>query len=181
MIFLDIYMDEPDGVETARRLRREGCRAIIIFLTTSLDFAIEGYEVEAAGYILKPLEQEKLQQLLQRLFQNENSVVLTLRQGNKVFAVPPSEIIYIESDRNKLIIHTVRETISCHGRMGEVVRRLPQRQFLRCHQSFLVNMDRVCTAENDFRMENGEIVPIRVRERRDIRETYFQYITEKNL
>lgn len=47
-LFLDIYMEGFDGVETARRLRTEGCKADLIFLTTSPDFAIEGYEVEAA-------------------------------------------------------------------------------------------------------------------------------------
>lgn len=181
LLFLDIYMAEPDGVETARRLREAGCKVIIIFLTTTPDFAIEGYEVEAAGYLLKPLEQEKLRQLLGRLFQNENSVMLTLRQGNSVFTIQPSEIVFIESNRNKLTIHTVRETIPYYGRMDEIACRLPQKQFLRCHQSFLVNMDRICAAEDDFCMENGDIVPIRVRERRAIREAYFQYIMEKNL
>ena len=181
LLFLDIYMSGPDGVETARRLREAGCKAIIIFLTTTSDFAIEGYEVEVAGYIVKPLEQEKLRQLLERLFQNENSVLLTLRQGNRIFTILPSEIIYIESNRNRLAIHTVRETIHYYGRMSEVACRLSQKQFLRCHQSFLVNMDRVCAAEDDFRMENGEVIPIRVRERKAVREAYFQYITEKNL
>lgn len=181
LLFLDIYMAEPDGVETARRLREAGCKVIIIFLTTTPDYAIEGYEVEAAGYILKPLEQENLRQLLGRLFQNEKKIMLTLRQGNNVFTLSPSEILYIESNRNKLMIHTVRETIPYYGRMDEVACRLPQKQFLRCHQSFLVNMDRISAAEKDFLMETGEVIPIRVRERKAIREAYYQYIMEKNL
>lgn len=181
LIFLDIYMAGLNGVEAARRLRNMGCRTDIIFLTTTPDFAIEGYEVEAAGYILKPLEQEKLLQLLERLFQRENSTILTLRQGNSVFTIVPSEIVYIESNRNLLTIHTVRETISYYGRLDEMADKLPKKKFLRCHQSFLVNMDRIYAAEDDFRMETGEIVPIRVRERRAIREAYFHYITEKNL
>lgn len=180
LIFLDIYMTGLDGVETARRLRAGGCRINIIFLTTTPDFAIEGYEVAATGYLLKPLEKERLRQLLGRLFSRENPAVLPVRQGNSVFSVVPSEIIYIESNRNRLNIHTVRETIACYGRLGEFANQLPQKQFLRCHQSFLVNMDRIYAAEDDFRMENGEIVPIRIRERRAIRETYFRYITEKN-
>lgn len=181
LIFLDIYMPELDGVEAARRLRNMGCRTDIIFLTTTPDFAIEGYEVEAAGYLLKPLEEEKLQQMFERLFQRENSPMLTLRQGNSVFTIVTSEIVYIESNRNLLTIHTIKETIPYYGRLNEMASRLPEKQFLRCHQSFLVNMDRIYAAEDDFRMETGEIVPIRVRERRAIREAYFCYITEKNL
>lgn len=181
LIFLDIYMTGLDGVEAARRLRNMGCRTDIIFLTTTPDFAIEGYEVEAAGYILKPLEQEKLRQLLERLLRRENSTIITLRQGSSVFTIVPSEIVYIESNRNLLTIHTVREKIPYYGRLDEMADKLPKKKFLRCHQSFLVNMDRIYAAEDDFRMETGEIVPIRVRERRAIREAYFRYITEKNL
>lgn len=181
LIFLDIYMTGLDGVETARRLRNGGCRIDIIFLTTTPDFAIEGYEVAAAGYLLKPLEKEKLRQLLERLLLREIPAVLPVRQGNRVFSIVPSEIIYVESNRNRLTIHTVRETIACYGRLDELACQLSSKQFLCCHQSFLVNMDRIYAAENDFRMETGEIVPIRIRERRAIRETYFRYITEKNI
>lgn len=179
LIFLDIYMEEPDGVETARLLRCRGCPSAIVFLTTSPDFAVEGYEVEAAGYLLKPPEQGKLQQLLERILRRENLMPIVLRQGNSVFSVVSSEIIYIESCRNRLLIHTVRETIPYYGRMTELVSRLSQKQFLRCHQSFLVNMDRIYSAEDDFLMENGDLVPIRVRERKTIREAYFQYMTER--
>lgn len=181
LIFLDICMNGLDGVETAHRLRDTRCGTDIIFLTTTPDFAIEGYEVEAAGYLLKPLEEEKLCQLLERLFGREDSMMLTLRQGNSVYSIVSSEIVYIESSRNRLTIHTVRETIPCYGRLDELACRLSEKKFLRCHQSFLVNMDRIYAAEDDFHMETGEIVPIRVRERRGIKEAYFRYITEKNL
>lgn len=181
LIFLDIYMPETDGVETARLLRDMGCKADVVFLTTTPDFAIEGYEVEAAGYLLKPPDSEKLRRLLERLFQRENGTVLTLRQGNSVFTVNSSDIIYIESNRNRLAIHTVRDTFFYYGRLNELARRLPAKPFLRCHQSFLVNMDRIFSANNEFCMENGDMVPIRVRERRALREHYFEYITEKSL
>lgn len=181
LIFLDICMNGIDGVETARKLRNAGCRIMIIFLTVTPDFAIEGYEVEAAGYLLKPLEQEILNRLLERLLSRENPVVVALRQGNKVFNIVTSEILYIESNRNRLTIHTVKEPVFYYGRLDELASLLPEKQFLRCHQSFLVNMDRVCAAKDNFCMENGEIVPIRIRERKAMREVYFQYIMEKNL
>ena len=181
LVFLDIYMKGKDGIETARHLRALGYRAAIIFLTTTQDFAIEGYEVDAAGYLLKPLERMKLRQLLQRLFTREEPIMLTLRQGRKVYTIAPSEIVYIESNRNRLTIHTVKENILYYGRLDEMESRLPEKSFLRCHQSFLVNMDRVYAAEDVFRMETGDIVPIRVRERRAMREAYFRYMTEKNI
>ncbi|MXP75936.1 response regulator [Lachnospiraceae bacterium WCA-9-b2] len=181
IVFLDIFMEGLDGIETARRLRASGYKEAIIFLTTTQDFAIEGYEVDAAGYLLKPLEKIKLRQLLKRLFKREKPALITLRQGNKVYTFAPSEIVYIESNRNRLSIHTVKETIFYYGRLDEIEKILPEKSFLRCHQSFLVNMDRVYGAKDVFHMETGDLVPIRVRERRAIREAYFRYMTERNL
>lgn len=180
LVFLDIYMEGIDGIETARRLRSTGYREAIVFLTTTQDFAIEGYEVEAEGYLLKPLEKMKLRQLLCRLFKREEPIMVTLRQGSRVYTFSPSEIVYIESNRNRLTIHTVKETIYYYGKLDEMEEKLPEKSFLRCHQSFLVNMDRIYTAKDVFRMETGDIVPIRVRERRAIREAYFRYVTERN-
>ncbi len=181
LIFLDIYMPGMDGIETARRLRAAGCKAAIVFLTTTPDFAIEGYEVDAMSYLLKPLEITKLQQLLKRLSEYETPRMLTLKQGNSIYTIAPSEIVYIESNRNRLTIHTIKETFFYYGRLDELAGQLPKTSFLRCHQSFLVNMDRVFVAADDFHMETGDIVPIRVRERHAIREKYFRYITEKSL
>ncbi len=76
IVFLDIFMEGLDGIETARRLRASGYKEAIIFLTTTQDFAIEGYEVDAAGYLLKPLEKIKLRQLLKRLFKREKPALI---------------------------------------------------------------------------------------------------------
>lgn len=181
LVFLDIYMAGIDGVETARRLRAAGYGETIVFLTMTPDFAIEGYEVKASGYLLKPLDREKLGELIKRLFESGSPAMLVLRQGKRVYTIAPSDIVYIESNRNRLAIHTVNDTYSYYGRLDEVAGRLPGKSFLRCHQSYLVNMDRIFAAGDDFRMDTGDVVPIRVRERRIMRDTYFRYITGRDL
>lgn len=175
IIFLDIYMVDMSGLETARILRDKGCTAMIVFLSVTPDFAPEGYEVEAAGYLLKPLEERKLRRLLERFWQQ--CAMLTFRSGTNVYTFPASDILYIESNRNVLTVHTVKENISLYGTLNGIANQLPARSFLRCHQSYLINMDRVFAAKDNFCMENGDVVPIRVRERRMIRETYFRYVT----
>lgn len=179
LIFLDIYMADLNGLEVARRLRDGGCLATIIFLTVTPDFAPEGYEVEAAGYLLKPLNRDKLCRRLEHFLERESHNMLTLRSGANIFNVPMADILYIESNRNVLTIHTTKENIPFYGRLNDIALQLPSHAFLRCHQSFLVNMDRVFAVKDSFCMENGEEVPIRVRERKAVRETYFRYITEK--
>lgn len=71
LIFLDIYMGALNGMDTARKLRKLGVKAPIVFLTASPDFALESYEVEASGYLLKPAEEEQTTALLHRLLKPE--------------------------------------------------------------------------------------------------------------
>lgn len=179
LIFLDIYMADLNGLEVARMLRDAGCQATIVFLTVTPDFAPDGYEVDAAGYLIKPLNQNKLSRLLERFWQHDNYAVLTIRSGANIFTISVEEILYIDSNRNILTIHTTKENIPFYGRLNDIALQLSKYPFLRCHQSFLVNMDRVSVVKDDFYMENGDLVPIRVRERKLIRERYFHYITEK--
>lgn len=123
-LFLDIYMEGLNGVETAQRLRGLGCQTEIVFLTTTPDYALDGYEVYAAGYLLKPLLQEKLGQLLDRLLsQAAQPPVLTLRSGASVVSVDTSDILYIESLRNRLSIYTINGTIPHYGRLDDLARQ----------------------------------------------------------
>lgn len=178
LIFLDIFMPGLSGMETAREIRALGIDTPIVFLTTSPDFALESYDVNAVDYLLKPVDAEKLQRVLSRLPQQETGPHLSIRSGKRVVNIMSEHILYIESDRNKLTIHTATDTFYQYGKLDDLEKQLPQDCFLRCHKSFLVNMNHIYAAEDQFRMDNGEIVPIKVRERRAIREAYFRYITE---
>ncbi len=68
LLFLDIQMPGINGIETARRLRELECSTKIVFLTATADYALEGYDVQASGYLVKPVDQRKLCDLLQHIF-----------------------------------------------------------------------------------------------------------------
>lgn len=143
-------------------------------------FAIfyNGYELDASGYLLKPLLQKQLQALFDRLLLKGSPTMLTIRCGTDLRTIAAADIFYVESDRDRLVLHTDRKSISFYGKLHEFARLLPEGPFLCCHQSYLVNVDHVYAAADDFRMESGATIPIRVRERRAIRDAYFRYITE---
>ena len=71
LLFLDIFMKNMNGMETARRLREMKRKGPIVFLTASPDFAIESYEVQASGYLLKPYDAEKIKELAARLLKDD--------------------------------------------------------------------------------------------------------------
>ena len=98
LIFLDIYMGELNGMDTARRLRAMGVQAPIIFLTASPDFALESYEVEASGYLLKPADEQQTSAVLQRLMKANLPRRIAVK-CRRHFRYPfVDDILYLESD-----------------------------------------------------------------------------------
>lgn len=105
MLFLDIYMKELNGMETARRIRELECKVPIVFLTSSRDFAVESYEVHASGYLLKPFEEEKLKDLLNRILHIEMKRRIAIKQRRQYRYIYLDEICYIDSYKHSLVLH----------------------------------------------------------------------------
>lgn len=180
MIFLDIFMDGILGIEAARGVRRFAPEVPIVFLTTTPDYALESYDVRAYGYLVKPLDAGRAEALLERFLKQEyggRAKTLLLREGGKGRRIAYREIESVESRRNVLLVRLDNgEEHRVYAKLDDVERELEGHGFLRCHQSFIVNMDRVRTAQDDFLMASGARIPIRQRGARAIREAYFEYL-----
>lgn len=180
LIFLDIFMDGILGMECARGVRRFDPRVPIVFLTTTPDYALESYDVHAYGYLVKPLDSEKTAALLDRFLWEEydgRQKSLLIKEAGRGRRIAYREIESIESRRNVLLVRLVNgEEHRVYARLDEVERELEGHGFLRCHQSYIVNMDRVRTVESDFQMESGVHIPIRQRGIKAIRDAYFEYV-----
>lgn len=180
VIFLDIYMDDDLGIDIAHRLRDQNYDGEIVFLTASADFAIDGYKVSAAGYILKPLSIEKLNDVLTRVSRNIHEETYAIRQRSALIRVPLSEIMYVESNNNRCILHRSNGTdYTIYKRLGQIEEELTDKRFLRCAQSYIVNMDYVQSVDKMFHLTTGEVVLIRQRSLKAIKETYFNYMKER--
>lgn len=180
LIFLDIFMDGILGMEAARGIRRAAPKVPIVFLTTTPDYALESYDVQAYGYLIKPLDGEKAAALLGRFLREEydgRQKTLLLREGGKGSRIPYREIESIESRRNVLLVRLENgEEHRVYARLDDVERELEGHGFLRCHQSYIVNMEQIRTVEDDFLMVSGARVPIRRRSGKAVRDAYFEYL-----
>lgn len=180
LLFLDIFMGGITGIDTARRIRELGRSTPLVFLTSSPDFAVESYDVEAAGYLLKPLKEEKLERLLRRLLEREGQPPVALPVGRSTVHLSRREILYAESMAYKLKIYrTGGEVLEVRWKLDDLEDVLRDPRFLRCHQSYLINMDQVARVERDFLLQDGSRVPIRVRSRRQILDAYHRYFLSK--
>lgn len=176
LLFLDICMKKLNGMETARKLRQIQCKVPIIFLTASPDYAIESYEVQASGYLLKSFSEEKLMKLLNRILKTDMKRRVAIKNRRQYRYPCTDDIMYIDSDKHNVTLHlSDGSEIITVDKLGEIEKRINEKRFLRCHQSYLVNMDYIKDVEDDFIMEDGTLVPIRVRGRKEILDTYYDY------
>lgn len=180
ILFLDIYMDGITGMEAARRIRNQSDDCILVFVTTSSEFAVESYDVNAAYYLLKPFQPEKLCQILDsfRLKEALHARYIEIISDRVPVRVPLHSILYADTFCNAVCLHTdagpLRSYLTFH-KFEEQIRDC--HNFLSCYRGCMVNMDRIQEATDDgFLLDNGETVQIRKRGSAAIRKAYLQYL-----
>lgn len=147
IVFLDINMDEMDGIETAKKIREYSDETYIVFVTAFVSYALEGYKVDAIRYLLKEsdsLEQsmeECLDTIIRKMDYVENTETFVFVEGEKALCV--DEIVYIESNLHKLTFYMKKghkQKYSMYEKLDVLDKRLRSFGFCRIHKSFLVNM-----------------------------------------
>ena len=177
IVFLDIYMNDLLGIDVAHKLRSLGYRGHIIFLTATADFAVDSYEVEALGYLLKPQSFEKLSQVMDRAIRTMTTNTYLVKNHSKIIRVPYHEILYAESMNSKCIMHCCNDqSYVIYKRLTTIEHELNDKRFLRCHQSYLVNMDHIHQVDSQFTLVTGDTVAIRQRDLKSIRQAVLHYL-----
>lgn len=179
LLFLDIIMN---GMKIARKLRDIQFKAPIIFLTAHAYYAVESYEVQAAGYLLKPYDTNKLTLLLDEVLQRsvQKRIAVKVKKQHRYLEI--NDIMYVESDKHVLNIHLKdSRVIQTTEKLSELKKTINSKRFIRCHQSYLVNMDYIKDAKTDFILSNDIRIPIRVRGRKEIIERYHKYYSSERM
>lgn len=163
VLFLDIFMPGLSGLDAARQLRAAGCMASIVFATTSQDYGVMSFDVQAADYLVKPFRQEDVDRTLDWCLEHmpESLRVLSVYAQGEWQELPLTSISYIEVLGHQCHIHTSRRTLVVRRGLDDLESAIDSRDFLRCHRSFLVNLNHVEGIEgSDFRLEDRTLVPI---------------------
>lgn len=182
IVFLDIFMDNVLGIDAAKRLREVGFSGEIVFLTSSERFAVDSYEVGASGYLLKPLDYDRLAGFMDKMTQGIEGSTLQVKFRNSVTRVPFNKILYIESSNAKCTVClSDGNKYTVYKKLGDIEKELDDPRFLRCHQSYLVNMEHVRHMDTRFILDSGDAVLIRQHSLREIREQYLKFLKERGL
>lgn len=170
VIFLDIQMEEPDGMETARLLRRQGDHSLLVFVTVLMELVFDAFQVEAYDYLTKPLDAARFARTMDRVLQTleqRTAASIVIQQGSGCEVVPLSDVVYCEVLGRKVYLHKADGTITGYYDRLEQLERRVDRRFFRCHRSYLVNLDYVRGCQTgQVLLSQGERIPVsRLRER----------------
>ncbi len=165
LVFLDMLMGGIDGLETARRYRAAGGRGQVVFVTVEADFAVEGYEVEAAAFLVKPAQQDRLARVLDRLARKLKPDVLLALAPDVEFSA--GAILYVTATDHCLKVHTLQRDCYPGFTLGELRARLPgDGRFVECSRGVLVNLDHVSRVEaKTVLMDDATRLPVSRRRR----------------
>lgn len=180
IVFLDIYMPGLSGIETAKALRTCLKDAKIIFISSSDGHYPEAFDVFAFNYLLKPLDRTKLNRILQQALidiNGERLQQISFSYKGIMYRLFCRDILYIESRDKTIYFHMAdKKTLLCYAQLDEMIKKLPEESFIRCHQSFVVNVLHVSQmAEQHFRLDPA-VISISKKYREAAREKYFAYL-----
>uniref|UniRef100_UPI0032180A64 LytR/AlgR family response regulator transcription factor n=1 Tax=uncultured Draconibacterium sp. TaxID=1573823 RepID=UPI0032180A64 len=153
LLFLDINMPRLSGIGFVKSLKEP---PLVILVTAYPEYAIEGYEIEALDYLLKPVSFERFRtavnRALERLEPKENGDILHImvRANKKSYRLNLDEIIYLEAQGDYVRFVTEDKTLMVHGTMKEFLEQLPENKFGRIHKSYVIALGKVVYLEGNL-------------------------------
>ncbi len=184
VIFLDIRMEQPDGMETARLLRRRGDHALLVFVSALKECVFDSFDVEARGYLLKPLDGPRFNRTMDRLLRSleqRTAENLVIQRGTGCEVVPLCDIVYCEVLGRKVYLHKNDGSVrDYYGKLEDLERRVDGR-FFKCHRSYLVNLDYVrgCRA-GQVLLPQGACIPVSRLRERELTQALLRYMKERS-
>lgn len=178
IIFLDIYMPGMSGVDTAKKIRAMDSSVFLLFTTTSQDHGMDSFQVQASDYLVKPIQAEGVAQAidwcLEHMPKPLRQLAVLVEGEQRTF--PLAVIQYIDVYGHQSRIHTNQELIVTRRGLDDLEAAIDSPDFLRCHRSYLVNMNYIQGMEgNDFRMSDGSLVPIGSTHTTQIRNSFIDW------
>ncbi len=178
LFILDIQLGEMNGMELARRIRKENARAQILFITGLREYALEGYEVGAVRYLIKPVREEEFLSLMDEIFASlsRREAYLVLSDEGQTRKVPFSEIEYVEAMGHYLMICAGEKTYRWKTSLVSVSEELEKNDFMLTRRGLYANlchMDRL--GKRELVMDSGTVLPVSKSRYRELNESFIAY------
>lgn len=165
IILLDIRMKHLDGMKTAEKIREMDEDVAFIFITSTVQYAVQGYMVDALGYVVKPVSWLAFSQILKKavrqVCERQEKSYLKIEVEGGYLRIDLSQIFYIESQRHNVVIHAQKGDFLTAGPMKRLEAGLMHKGFAKCHNAYLVNLQHVTgILQNNVILDAGEELPV---------------------
>lgn len=180
VIFLDIEMPGSNGLEVAREIRGRDQAVGIIFITSLAQYAIDGYEVQAIDFMVKPVGYYNFSMKLQKAFRfieshREQDILISNKEG--IFRITVSDILYIEKDRDYLVFHTKQGCSQMRGSLKDIKVKLTSLPFSECNSGCLVHLNYIKLIGKDcVTLTYGQELPLSRRLKKQFAQDYINFM-----
>lgn len=171
LVFLDIQMEEMTGIDVAKRLRTRETQPEIVFISAVQEYVFDAFDVEAFHYLIKPVDPAKFAKVYDRVkmriadkkknfLETEEAAILSVKSKTRQYSLKMTDVLYVENQLKKLLIHTKEETIDLYGAMKDIEAQTGD-GFFRCHRGYLVNLGHIKSySKDEILLDNGERIMI---------------------
>lgn len=168
LVFLDINMPEISGIAFAKSINKD---IKIIFTTAYRDYAVEGFDLQAVDYLLKPISFERLLQAVNRYFEvtssineyalepSESNDFIFVRSDRRMIKIDFDSILYIESYSDYIKIHLEGENIVTRETISAMEAKLPKQNFIRIHRSYIIALSKIQSFNSEGVTLNRRTLP----------------------
>jgi DNA-binding LytR/AlgR family response regulator len=182
LAFLDIKMKGMSGLELAEYIRKSDEKMLIVFVTSFEQYSLEGYNVNAFQYLIKPMSPAKLMPILDKaytIWRSHHQDVLLVSDGNGQIRLPFGDIYCITVLSRKANIQTKDAAYELQKTVEELSHILPK-YFIRCHRSFIVNLYKVdCMYKSSLLMSNKKSLPISRNRSKEVNDAFIMLHTAR--
>ena len=162
LLLFDIILPNENGVEIAKKVRTLNWNGPLIFITKTIQFALDGYKVDALDYLLKPLSYDDFRlKLLKacKIINVSRDKQIIIRTSEGTISLRESSISYVEVCKHYLTFHSDKGVYTIRGSMNKIAQSFSTR-FANSSNSFLVNLDRIDLIKANDVVVNGETLPL---------------------
>ena len=177
LLLSDILAVGMNGIEAAEEIRRLGDKLPIVFISSTAEFALDGYRVNALRYLQKPVQIDKLAILEAYAAKgSKKKEYLSFQVADRFYKVNLDDIVYLESMGRDTYVVTKTETICVHAKFSDMEQQVPADRFVRCHRSYIINLSEVKDiARYRFLTKNGIEIPISQLQYTDVKKDFIEF------
>lgn len=165
-IFMDIELEQENGIEVVSQINEKWPECGVVYVTNYLFYATDSYETEHIYFVLKEQFEKRIAHIFNKILHARKQVQNTLvfevigEKGKKV-SLSPKDIMYLERKKRRTQVHTVWGTYEIWDKIGDIEKRLPELDFARCHNSYLVYLPAVREfTTKSIIMKDGTVIAV---------------------